>query len=650
MAGIAARLRNQSHPSQALHLSTRVLGYASSNQQALQTELASLSDLGAPDDAYLLSQNETAGLPADVRRRLRADQASTAIRRAINKRQHLDGQDRYGQRNQVLKKALGQVNMDLALFPKDSPSYQRSQYDRIYALRQLGRSKAAVHAFQALSAKQRQNAPAYVREAAADADLDQDACGTAGPMYARLLASQNNPDAALLIARYYSLIDCNDYSQAKSVLQRLVTTTPFWRYVIQGQGKRHPNWQRLEVDQLQVLDAHYRNHQQAAEKQAFHLYHAAPGNVGLINLAARTLRWRGLPDHADQLTQQAAAYEPRNQSLRFNEAKIARDRGHYATWRHKIKRLAAQFPHDNHIHNSQLAIRDRRQPSVRFESSYGSSSGNTGSPGSKDFQLTARANSPWTTNGFRAFAVQSDQYANYGSFSARMWRPGLGVEWSWGRKHASALVSDGVYKSSAGVRLNWSQWLSDRWQYGFTVDTAAPETPLRANHAGLTGQLYGGHLTWQQNESRSARLDFSELHISDGNLRSSVSVQFSQRLHANAHHKTRLSLDAGFENNTANNAAYYNPVQSGSVAATLHHTWLTWQHYNQAFRQKFKISAGSDFESGYGASAAYSAQYGQQWNLSRTWSLHYAVGYGSHVYDGNREGRVYGVFGFSGTF
>lgn len=649
MAGISARLRDQGHPAEALHLANRVLGYAPSNQQALQTQLSSLSDLGAADYAFELSQNKAEGLPVAVRRRLRADRAAAAIRRAITKRQRLDSQHRYARRNEALKHALGLVNVDLALLPAGSPAYQRSRYDRIYVLRQLGRAKAAVHAFHALGPK-RHDTPAYVRHAAADALLDIHECAPAGRMYARLIANKKHPDTGLLMARYYTLVDCEHYGHARQILARLVKNTPVWRYVRGQKRKRKPNWQRLDVDRLRVLDAYFRRHHKTAQSRAFALYNAAPRNVGLINLAAKSLRWRGLPNHAHRVARRAAAYAPLDSGLRFNEAKIAHDRGHYRYWRRHVKHLARLFPQDDHIQLARAGVRDRRRPSVSATSQYGSSSGSTGSAGSKDFQLKARANSPWTKNGFRAFAEQYYQYANYGSYSARTWRPGLGVEWAWGRKHASALISDGVYKSPAGVRLNWSQWVSDRWQYGFTVATAARETPLRATRAGLTGQLYGAHLTWRQNESRSASFNLSELHTSDGNLRSSVSGQFSQRLFASAHHLTGLGLYAGFENNTVNNTPYYNPRRSGSVEATIRHDWITWRHYRQTFHQIFKASAGSDFEAGYGASPAYSIQYGHEWDLSRTWSLHYAVGYGSHVYNGSREGRVFGIFGFSGTF
>ena len=649
MAGISARLRLQGHLAESLHLANRVLEYAPNNRQALQTQISSLSDLGAAYFAFELSEHKAAGLPARVRRRLRADRAAAAIRRALAKRKRLDRQKRYAKRDQPLKHALELVNRDLVLFPKTSHAYQRSRYDHIYALSQLGRAKAAVHAFRALGPK-RHSAPAYVRHAAADALMALHKCAPAGRMYARLIANKKQPGTRLLKSRYYSLVNCEHYGHARQILQRLVNNTPVWRYVHGKKGKRKPNWQRLSVDRLRVLDAYFRHHPKTAQSRAFALYKAAPRNVSLINLAAKTLRWRDLPNHAHRVAQRAAAYAPKDSGLRLNEAKIAHARGHYTIWRQHVKRLASLFPHSDHIQIARAEVRDRRRPSASVTTHYGSSTGNTGRSGSKDFQITARGNSPWTKNGFRAIAVQDYQYANYGSYSARIWRPGLGLEWAWGRKQAKVLVSDGVDKSPVGVRLQWSQWVTDRWKYELTVDTAARKTPLRATRVGLTGQLYGAHLIWQQNESRSASLNLSELRISDGNLRSSVSAQFSQRLQASAHHITRLSLYAGFENNTVNNAPYYNPRRSGSIEATLHHSWITWRHYQQVFRQKFKASVGSDFESGYGASASYSVQYGQGWDLSRTWSLHYAVGYGSHVYNGNREGRVFGIFGVSGTF
>ncbi len=62
-------------------------------------------------------------------------------------------------------------------------------------------------------------------------------------------------------------------------------------------------------------------------------------------------------------------------------------------------------------------------------------------------------------------------------------------------------MSQSTDGGQAGVRLDWSQWLNDHWQYQLQYNSQA-DIPLQAIDAGEDGQSYRAALTWQKDESR----------------------------------------------------------------------------------------------------------------------------------------------------
>jgi biofilm PGA synthesis protein PgaA len=102
--------------------------------------------------------------------------------------------------------------------------------------------------------------------------------------------------------------------------------------------------------------------------------------------------------------------------------------------------------------------------------------------------------------------------------------------------------------------------------------------------------------------------------------------------------------------NSLQNTNYFNPANSTGEALYLQHEWTSWRTYQNSLTQVFRVSTGLNTESGYGTDPTFDLLYEHIWQLSRTWRLHYGMTWGSHVYDGQREGRVTGLLGFGGVF
>jgi poly-beta-1,6 N-acetyl-D-glucosamine export porin PgaA len=650
LAGIAERHRQAGEPIQALHLALRVRDYAPRNVQAIQTEISSLSNLGAPVKAYDLSLRLDSDLDQATSARLRADLTAARIRSAIERRDRLQTVYRYDQRNAPLEALLPKLEANQRAFEPGSIAYQRTLRDRIVVLRELNRMHEVLALYREL---QNANAaiPPYTRQAAADAYLALRQPQQATPIYTDLIEANPRPSVTLLTGAYYAAIESEQYDLAERWLVQLDHSTPVWLDTPDTTREPEPNWERVEVDQLQVLDAIYRNHHDEGTTAARKLFEKAPRNVGLINTYATALRWRGLPAHAQRQAELAAAYAPEDRQTRTNLANNARDLEQFDRWARLIEPLARTFDQDTTIQRSRAELADRDHFSVSGQASIGDSDGGDAVDGSRDRELLLRLNSPWSDNGIRAYAQEYYRWGDYEEGDARFNRPGIGVEWRWARKHAWATLSDdGFSGDEIGIRLGWSQWLNDHWQYELVADSYARETPLRAEREGLQGRLYQGSLTWRQNESRQATLEASLLDISDGNVRSGMNAALTQRIQASAHHLTRAVGSASLSHNSQPGGVYYNPEDTHSVGIALEHDWLTWRDYERSFTQNFELGATSEWETGEGAAAGFDALYGHTWELSRTWSMNYGIGWGSHEYDGEREQRTVGVLGFSGVF
>ncbi|WP_162619467.1 poly-beta-1,6 N-acetyl-D-glucosamine export porin PgaA [Salinicola peritrichatus] len=648
LAGIAERQRQQGHPAIALQLAQRVLTYAPDNAQAHQTRISSLANLGAYRRAERLRQQWQPEWPSATQERFRADVATAEIRDGVQEQSRHEQRQRYATRDVALARSLNTLNANLDRFAPGSDASQRTRLDRLIVLRQMHRFDDVLAAYQALR-EDSIAVSAYAKGAVADAYLARRQPEKAAALYREVMDASSQTPLTLRTGYYYALIESEDYEAAAEMLAQMDAQTPVWRSRSNPKTPPVPNWERSEVDRLQVLDATYRNHEAQALARAERLYQQAPRNTDVINSLATVQRARGWYQEAQSTAELAAAYAPSDQATRLNIAENAQDLENFPRWQHTIEPLAEQFPSDSAIRRNHLEWQDRQHFSIEGQGVVGRSDGGNAVNGSRDREYQLRLNSPWSEGGYRAYVEQTYQWSDYEEGAERHDRQGVGVERQWLRRHWWAALSGERFGDDVGLELGWSQWLDDHWQYQLRTQTQSPETPLRAERDDLDGRLYQGQVTWRQNESREATLTLAALDISDGNLRSDIAADLTQRIQASAHHQTRLIGLLSAEHNSRIDTDYYNPEDTRAVGLTLEHDWLTWRRYNRAFTQNVSLGAASEWESGYGSAPGYDALYGHTWQLTRTWSINYGVGWGSHEYEGEREKRWYGQLGFEGV-
>ncbi len=658
LANMAYVWRRAGNPAMGLSLSEQALRLTAHNPQALREEVFALSDLGAASLALKKTQQSPTLFTPEAMNKLIADVTTVRIRDAVQERRRLDDLYRYTERDIPLRETLKSLHTNRMAFSQDATQELRTRYDQIYVLRTLELMPQAIAEFESLPQHpttahnaELRTIPGYVRRAAADAYLYLHQPHTAAALYEELIAENPKADVELFIALYYAYLDGERYTKAEQLLAKIHRVTPTWI----GGKIGAENSERLDVDQLWAMDAAYRNHEAQSYQRLSALVDLAPRNTSLLNAKATVERWRGWPEQSMQTTLLTRAYAPQSKDTRINIADNHRDLEQFNLWGREITALNQDFPTDTSIQKSLAQWNDRKHPSIISEYTTGKSQGGTanGNPviGNRDQELQTRLNSAWNAQGGRAFIDQHYIWSSYAEGPLSYNRVGVGGEWRSNRKHFWAMVqNDQLNGQHVGVAAGWSQWLNDQWQYTLSGNTYSLSTPLRAKQAGLSGKSLNGKINWQQSESHSAYGALSVLAISDGNKRVDLATGITQRLFASPHHITSGGIDLFVEHNSQPGGAYFNPANSESASLRLEHQWITWRDYERSLTQYFKASAGYGWQAGFGGSPVVDLLYEHKWKFSRTWDLHYGVGWGSTVYDGGREHRLYGLVGFGGVF
>lgn len=536
--------------------------------------------------------------------------------------------------------------------PSDS-NYLRFHYDYLYALDFRGRSRTVLDEFTKLNVPL-EKLPAYVRHAIADSYLAERQPQQAELAFKTLLTEKNYSDMTVYTGLYYSYIEQEKYKQAEQLLNDVDRLIPTYKYS-QAKGvdkSSHPD--RDDYIALQGMHLAYANHLDKSEKHFQKQVDLAPANQGLINNLARVERWRDKPLQAKQTIDRLNGLTPVAKDTRINQMQNAQALGNIPEWRKSTESLLQYYPEDSGVVKSRKELDDRDRATISHSTTWGQSKAEksdsvSGQNGLKDREIETRINSPWIKDNYRLFAWHQDRYGEYRFGDVHDQRYGVGAEWQENRKALSAILSQSTDGGQAGVRLDWSQWLNDHWQYQLQYDSQA-NIPLQAIDAGEDRQAYRAALTWQKDESRQIGASYGLTDISDGNKQQEFSTFWRERLFDAPHHITYGTVRGFYGSNSQDETAYFSPSNHYSAELNLSHDWVTWREYERSFKQHFEAGVGLYKQADYSARPTYSLQYQHQWQLSRTWQLNYGVGWQYHPYDGHDEQHTYGIFGFEGRF
>ncbi len=644
---------------QAFDESKQALALQPNHRLALEQQFAALRSLNQPHAAYQLASQHPDIFSADTIYPIQAEVLSSNLQSALKQKDLLEAQGHYQQAHALVEDNLLALKQSVTQFKstpqnKNLPEYAAIFNDYLYALRVQEYMAVLVAEYEQLSLTEQFELQPYAKNAVADAYLALKKPQQAHVLYDYLINNATQPNVELYIADYYALIEQDNYKQAAQLLNQLDQLIA----VVEPTSTPTEKQNRTRVDQIIALDAAYRNHLDIAARQLQQLVQQNPNNTNLANDYATILNWRGLPGASNQVVQQAYINAPHHLGLDLTTVANARDLQDYPRWQAALATAAVKAPTNSSVMKAQQEWQDRERITLQSDLLIGRSRAVNGLNhqaisevnGNREREWQTRVNSPWIDNKWRIFASHLDRSADFEPTQQRDQRIGVGAEWQENRKNAWLMLDQQRDTHQMGFELGWSHWLNDNWAYRLGYQQNSSQIPLRALEAGLEANSYQAGLNWSQNESKAASFAYQVLDISDGNMRQSVSARYNQRVFANAQHITHAGAEAYYDKNAQSGGNYFNPDHSASYGVNLEHDWTSWRKDQQSFTQHFELATGISQQAGFGAKSYTSALYQHEWGLSRTWQLHYGIGWGSQTYDANREQRTFAKLGITGAF
>ncbi|MCO8044564.1 poly-beta-1,6 N-acetyl-D-glucosamine export porin PgaA [Acinetobacter bohemicus] len=615
--------------------------------------LALMANSDYAEAEQYIQNHHLSALRPNLQHSLKLHEFSQRIQNAIQSQRMLTYRDQGMLAYSKLDHVIADMQHYEAALPEDQAIRRKFYYDYSYALNARQASK------QVLAELQKVNLPildmpAYVRHAAADSYLKLRQPKQAEVYYGSLLSEKNYPDYDVYAGLYYSLIEQEKFKQADQLIVQMDHLLPTFNYSAAKGVNRTTHDDRLEYLGLKGLNYAYRNEHAMAERYFEQLVAQAPNNVSYRNNLALIQRWREKPELSESNLAQLRGVEPVDQATRINHMQNSQALGNIQWWRAQNADLMQRSPLDTGVQLSQKELNDRNRPTIQHQSTLSKSKSDSRDllvqlKGARERDHQTRLNSPWLYDNYRTYATHDYRWSDFDDGEVDDSRIGLGVEWASNRKHASIALSQTTDGDRFGAELEWSQWLNDHWNYHMAYNSQA-DIPLQAVRRGFDGQSYNVGFNWQQNESRKAGATYQLTDIDDGNTRQEAAAYFMQQVYQAPHHITQASLRGYYGKNDDIAADYFNPESNYSLELGLAHDWMTWRNYDRHFSQHFEASAGTYKQKDYSADAIYNVYYQHEWQLSRTWKLHYGIGWGVHPYDGDSEERTYGVIGFEGRF
>ena len=593
----------------ALKSYNQLLALDALHPQALQGRLKILSVLGLPDEALAELKSVQ---PADSTsiQTLEEDKAAQAIRWS-EQVYYAKPLERYP----VADTAIALVHANLQRYPDSS----RSQFDWVRALSNRQRYAQAIQAYERLL-KADSDVPAYVHFSAGRAYFAEKRPDYAAGAFQRALALE--PD--LLDANlglFYALSDQGQFGPANQHIQRVAS------------ARLLPE-PKLTAVSTAISGQAYAGNLEAAQTRLLQLQQEAPNSTQLHIALGRIYMWRGWPDLAKRELEWAARRSPDDIRAQNALVELEASQGDYPSAAQRLAVLDVIAPDDPDVKNLNRAktVRQYNELSLsvrgtRTKDNAGSSQGTA-----LDAKILAQPIGLQT----RPFVRTYIENSTVDNTNTEYQRLGLGVEHRiphLGWLQAEVQQELNLEKKSSLI-LGGTWNVNDYWLLNGQLDSNSVDVPLRArfdNVSGWKAQLGAGY---RAHEGAYTQLDYSEMHMSDQNLRQTVALTGYYTVLLRPSIKGVLGLEWAASSNSVGNTAYFNPKSDNTAQVSYTSEWLSQQSPTRSLKQQLVLAVGQYAQESFAAGAIGSISYQHDWTLSDVTQLRYGVSFVRRLYDG----------------
>lgn len=520
----------------------------------------------------------------------------------------------------------------------------RLRRDRVVALRQRGHMDEALQLFGALEAESPQ--PAYVVQAAADAELQLRRPEQARVLYRRVL-QQEPTSAAARSGLVFAEIEAEDFRAAEAVSQEQ----------LQASGASVAA-RRTDIMLMRFAD---RLDQAEAALQALH--RELPDDAGLWLDQGELLARRGLPRAAEERFRAVLNRSPDNVRAQVGLAETIWAQGDIAQARAAVQELQRSAPEHPAVQRLVRAWERSQRPLLVSGATRGLGQGQVA--GNDDLVWESTVYSGMLGDGLRIYANHHLARAKFNGDSARHERAGMGVEITRRDWQLSAELGNDLRNDHDAVwAISGSRQFGDHFSLRARHESQTNDFPLKGRmpdaenylnapkflHASKT--LVGAAYQW--NESRRVAADLAYYDFNDGNRRKSLAASWTERLYSGYGRTLDLQPALYASANTLRDAIYFNPARDVALSVTLAGDWLTWRRYDKSFNQRVAVTVGSYkqfsdlhapgggwMREHYGWNRFHDLRYEHEWNIGPDFSTRYGVGTRRFPYDGVYETKGY---------
>ncbi len=644
----------QKQPVEALRYTDRALKVDPSSREARHDRIMAIDEMGAPQVARRLADENPGVLTASERRQLDGDAAAALVRWGVleptSEELRFAASDR----------AIAALDLLIARWSKEGDAARRdllrARFDRMVALRDRVRMADVLTEYEDLG-REGVAIPGYALVAAADAYLYYRQPETARDLYLRgLAADPDNPITRIAIV--YAYVELDDFKEAYRRADAEAAGQPTWIY-LKGLNDPLDNPERTTADLAAVEVRLYAGELAEAYRRMAAIAEAAPNNTRHLSLLANVEAARGWPRLAAQEYEISRALKPRDITTEVGQALNDLELRDYRAVETAVADLGRRAPEN--LEMQRLArlwrVHDMAEFHVKVEPTLTSGSNVQGGSG---VAIESQLYSPPIDYNWRVFA---DEYVAHeelplGAGTISLRQSGAGLEYR-GRDLAASLegtanvfgphldttLGSGIDRGRGGARAQATWSVNDHWDIGGGAEIFARDTPLPALGAGTTANAARTSIAYRESESREVLLSAEMMDFSDGNVRTSPTGEFTQRFLTAPH----LTVDGIFglaesQNTANNNRPYYNPRRDALATAGVSINQELYHRYEVIYDHHLLVTPGVYWEQGAGDGGAFSVLYEHRLRLNDVFESSLGVSFGRQPYDGTYQSTVAVIF------
>jgi biofilm PGA synthesis protein PgaA len=495
--------------------------------------------------------------------------------------------------------------------------------------------------------------PSYALIAAADAYLYLRQPELARDLYLRSLQDDpRNPDTRL--ALFYAYLDLDDFNSAFRQVDTAATDQAIWIY-LKGLNDPIENPERAAADLVAGNARLYADELAEAQQRVAAMADAAPNNAQYISALANIYSARGWPRLAAEEYEISRALKPKDATTEVGQALNNLDLGNYRDVEAEATDLKDRFPENLEVQRLDRLWQVHNMAEFRLDVEPNLSSASN-VQGGNGLSIEAQLYSPPIDYNWRIF---SDEYVAHeqlpqGEGAVTVRQSAVGAEYSgrdlllslagtisaYGPKIDTTLES-GVEQGRGGGRAQATWSVNDFWEIGGDAELFARDTPLRALGNGVTANAVSTDVVYRESELREFRLDSEVMNFSDGNLRTSLSGKYTQRLMTRPHFSIDGIVNLAESSNSANNnRPYYNPGQDALAIAGVSINQEIYRRYEFIYDHHLVVTPGVYWEQKFGEGGALNVLYEHRVRVNDVFEAGLGINFSRQPYDGNYENTI----------